>query len=146
MTEQHPFFPSGEWEGFYNDSRGRHPKGEMAMTLDFTNGHITGSGSDPVGSYTWTGTYDTKAETCRLTKTYLGAHSVDHTGYVDENGIWGKWKIKIWKSGDFHIWPKKTGTTGADENTNVAANAIASVKEVALSTTLEKVHTGSPQS
>jgi hypothetical protein len=117
MTEQHPHFPSGEWEGFYNDPLGSHPKGEMAMTPDFSNGHISGSGSDPVGAYHWTGTYDTKAETCQLTKTYVGAHSVEYSGYADENGIWGKWAIKRWRSGEFHIWPKKMGSAeGNEEN------------------------------
>jgi hypothetical protein len=38
--EQHLFFPSGEWEGFYKDPRSRCPTGEMAMTLDFPNGHV----------------------------------------------------------------------------------------------------------
>jgi hypothetical protein len=144
--EQHPFFPSGEWEGFYKDPRGRYPKGEMAMTLDFANGQITGSGSDPIGAYTWTGTYDTTAETCKLKKTYPGAHSVEYTGYADENGIWGKWKIMIWRSGEFHIWPKKAGTAEGDENTNTAANEAVRMKEGALTTTLETVHTGLPWS
>jgi len=108
-SEQHPYFPSGDWEGFYNDPLGGRPKGEMAMTLDFLNGSISGDGSDPVGSYTWTGTYDTKAETCHLKKTYPGAHTVEYSGYADENGIWGKWTIRKSRSGTFHVWPKKKG-------------------------------------
>jgi hypothetical protein len=142
MTEQHPFFPSGEWEGFYKDRHGRHPTGEMTMTLDFANGHVTGAGTDPIGPYPWTGTYDTEAETCTLKKNYPGAHSVDYSGYADENGIWGKWSIKIWRSGDFHIWPKKAGASDADENTNAAANVAVRMKEDALTTTLKTVHTG----
>lgn len=114
MSEQHPYFPSGDWEGFYNDPGGSRPRGEMAMTLDFTGGRVTGGGSDPVGAYTWSGSYDTEAETCRLTKAYVSAHSVEYTGYVDENGIWGKWKIKSWRTGEFHIWPKKN-SAGEDE-------------------------------
>lgn len=106
-SELHPFFPSGDWEGFYKDPRGGRPNGEMRMTLDFSAGLITGSGSDPVGVYAWTGTYDTKAETCSLKKTYLGRHSVEYTGYADENGIWGKWIIPKMGAGEFHIWPKK---------------------------------------
>ncbi len=105
-SEQHPHFPSGDWEGFYTYSGNRRPKGEMAMTLDFSNGSISGAGSDPVGVHSWTGNYDTKAGTCQLTKIYPGSHSVFYSGYVDENGIWGKWRI-IWMTGDFHIWPKK---------------------------------------
>jgi len=39
----------------------------------------------------------------------VGAHSVEYTGYADENGIWGKWSIKKGRAGEFHIWPKKKG-------------------------------------
>ena len=87
------------------------------MTLDFSNGSISGDGSDPVGAYTWTGIYDTNAETCQLKKTYVGAHSVEYSGYADENGIWGKWTIKKQRSGEFHIWPKKRGA--GEDNTEV---------------------------
>ena len=125
MTEQHPYFPSGDWEGFYNDPRGSRPRGEMAMTLDFSNGSISGDGSDPIGADTWTGTYDTKAETCQLKKTYVGAHSVWYTGYADKNGIWGKWTIKKSRSGEFHIWPKKRGTGQNDVEVKEAVNEAA---------------------
>lgn len=125
-SEQHPYFPSGDWEGFYSYIGGVRPKGEMAMTLDFSNGVVSGAGSDPVGVYTWTGSYDTKAETCELTKTYPGAHSVFYSGYADENGIWGKWKI-MRMTGEFHIWPKKNGARGEAEEIKGAVN----VKEVA---------------
>ena len=121
-TEQHPHFPSGDWEGFYKDPRGRNPKGEMAMTLDFSNGKITGAGSDPVGVYSWVGSYDTKAETCQLSKTYVGAHTVEYSGYADENGIWGKWTIKGWSTGAFHIWPKKQATGSDEEEVKEAVN------------------------
>ncbi len=97
----------------------------MTLTLDFSNGHVTGSGSDPVGPHSWTGTYDTNAETCQLAMTYLGAHSVDYTGYADENGIWGKWSIKKWRSGEFHIWRKKKGVGEDGESVNVAAKEAA---------------------
>lgn len=121
-SEQHPYFPSGDWEGFYNDPHGSIPKGEMAMTLEFRDGRITGSGSDPVGAYTWTGTYDTKAETCSLKKTYPGSHSVEYSGYADENGIWGKWAIRKLSAGEFHIWPKKKGAGDENEEINKAMN------------------------
>lgn len=127
-SEQHPNFPSGDWEGFYNDLRCSRPRGEMTMTLDFSSDRVTGSGSDPVGVYTWSGTYDTRSETCQLTKTYVGAHSVEYSGYVDENGIWGKWIIKKWRAGEFHIWPKKNGAgeenTEGKEAVNVPVNEL----------------------
>ena len=124
-SEQHPYFPSGDWEGFYNDPRGGGKKGEMTMTLDFSGGRISGSGSDPVGAYTWTGTYDIEAGTCSLKKRYPGRHSVEYKGYADENGIWGKWSIWIiLAKGDFHIWPKKKGAaTDNEEEKETAAVA-----------------------
>jgi hypothetical protein len=90
------------------------------MTLDFSNGSVTGSGSDPVGTYSWTGTYDTKAGTCSLIKTYPGSHSVEYSGDADENGIWGKWMIKRYSAGEFHIWPKKKGQEQDEEETKEA--------------------------
>ena len=109
-SEPHPYFPSGDWEGFCNDPRGGGKKGDMTMTLEFAGGRITGAGSDPVGAYTWTGSYDTKAGTCSIKKTYPGRHSVQYKGNADENGIWGNWSIWIILArGDFHIWPKRKG-------------------------------------
>jgi hypothetical protein len=122
-SEQHPYFPSGDWEGFYNDPRGRRPQDKMAMSLDFASGKVTGSGSDPVGAYIWSGTYDPKAETCQLTKQYVGAHSVEYSGYADENGIWGKWGIRSGRTGEFHIWPKKLGATDGEKEEKEAVQA-----------------------
>ena len=124
-SEQHPYFPSGDWEGFYNDPRVGGKRGEMAMTLDFSGGCITGSGSDPVGFHTWTGTYDTKAETCSLQKTYPGKHSVEYSGYADENGIWGKWTIRKHGAGEFHIWPKKKDASSDNTQEKKLAKEIA---------------------
>ncbi len=104
--EQHPNFPSGEWTGFYTYSQGPGvDKEPMAFLLEFKDGIILGSGSDPVGPFSWRGTYDIEQMTCRIIKSYLGKHEVFYEGHVDENGIWGMWKI-LWNSGGFHIWPK----------------------------------------
>lgn len=92
------------------------------MSLNFSNGHITGEGSDPVGAYIWTGVYDTKAETCSMKKAYLGAHSVEYSGYADENGIWGKWTIRKRSAGEFHIWPKKKEAGEGNEEENETVN------------------------
>ena len=105
--ELHPLFPSGEWEGFYTYSTGHGRQEQMEIVLNFTNGIITGGGADPVGSFEWTGNYDTRQETCTIIKQYHGEHSVYYTGFADENGIWGKWNIHISSTGHFHIWPKK---------------------------------------
>lgn len=105
--ENHALFPSGEWEGFYTyalDSQAdQHP---MHLILSFKNGIITGAGSDEEGSFTWKGTYNKVQLECVLTK-YYRSHSVFYTGQVDENGIWGIWRIDE-VTGGFHIWPKTT--------------------------------------
>jgi hypothetical protein len=106
-TETHHLFPSGEWEGFYTyrygPSASRHP---MSFFLNFSKHIVTGSGADSVGTFSWNGRYDTAQLTCKMTKSYHGAHTVDYDGNVDENGIWGTWDIRGFKGG-FHIWPKK---------------------------------------
>ena len=107
MTEQHPLFPSGEWEGFYTYGVGGR-KGDMQLTLEFSDQKVRGSGADPIGAFRFDGKYDIAAGTCQMTKRYLGQHSVYYDGMADENGIWGKWKIDGDWTGGFHIWPKKT--------------------------------------
>ena len=105
-TETHPHFCSGEWEGFYIYNRFSR-KDPMSCELHFAAGEISGEGSDPVGSFSWSGKYDTEAGTCSLVKQYHHAHAVIYHGHADENGIWGRWHIGIWGNGGFHIWPKK---------------------------------------
>ena len=107
MTEQHPLFPSGEWEGFYMYGAGTK-KEEMQLSLEFSNRKVRGSGTDPIGPFSFDGKYDVGAGTCQMTKNYPGQHSVYYDGVADENGIWGKWTIAADLTGGFHIWPKKT--------------------------------------
>lgn len=75
-SEEHPYFPSGDREGFYNDFRGGYRRVDMRMTLEFSGGTGHGSGPDPIGVYTWTGNYHLTVHTCPFIKPYLGAHSV----------------------------------------------------------------------
>jgi hypothetical protein len=109
--ETHPFFPSGEWEGFYTYEQGpgasRH---KMDFSLTFHNNIVEGSGSDAVGPFSWVGIYNTAEMVCKMTKHYA-RHTVSYEGHVDENGIWGSWNIRGYTSGWFHIWPK----AGAEE-------------------------------
>ncbi|MEM9259725.1 MAG: hypothetical protein AAGA62_08765 [Bacteroidota bacterium] len=102
MSEQHPYFPSGEWEGHYLE-HGR--KGPMRFQLDFTEGKITGTGGDNIGSFSWKGTYDVTTMAVKMTKQYLGKHQVSYEGMADTNGIYGSWSIPPWSSDGFHIWP-----------------------------------------
>ena len=106
MAETHPLFPSGPWEGFYTYHMGpdahRH---HMHFTLSFDAGIVTGGGGDDVGGFSWRGHYDKAALTCDMVKHYA-THTVLYQGQVDENGIWGVWRIGDNFSGGFHIWPK----------------------------------------
>jgi len=123
-AEGHPFFPSGEWEGFYQygPNTGKH---RMACHLNFCEQVVTGYGSDDVGAFGWKGTYDTEAGTCQMTKQYIGRHQVYYEGYADENGIWGTWHIPPSFGGGFHLWPK------AGETFEVAEEAEAELIETA---------------
>lgn len=86
----------------------------MSFLLHFENGIITGTGSDDVGAFSWRGTYDKEELRCQMTKKY-GTHSVFYDGHVDENGIWGTWKLSDFTKGGFHIWPKKGGEEEEEE-------------------------------
>ena len=101
------FLPDGPWTGFYEeyDKDGNFP---MSCTLTFTDGIISGSGSDEVGTFTFSGTYTTSDYKVTMRKTYH-THSLLYEGNADENGIWGKWSFPALKfvSAGFHIWPKK---------------------------------------
>lgn len=128
QQETHPLFPSGEWEGFYKYTFTFLPKGEMSFLLHFENGIITGTGSDDVGAFSWRGTYDKEELRCQMTKKY-GTHSVFYDGHVDENGIWGTWKLSDFTKGGFHIWPKKGGEEEEEEEV-VAEEEVEPILEV----------------
>lgn len=114
-------YPSGPWTGYYNYGPGERHR--MDLDLAFTNGSLSGSGSDDVGRFLIRGRYD--AGECYWTKSYLGAHDVFYRGFREGKGIWGTWEITIRDHGGFHIWPRRQGE-GA-ENAAVAAEP----KEVA---------------
>ena len=42
-------------------------------------------------------------------KRYLGRNDVIYQGYNEGKGIWGRWEIKDFMTGGFHIWPKGMG-------------------------------------
>jgi len=113
-TEHHPYFPSGIWDGFYLYASGpQSHRYEMYFYLDFTDGNVTGSGSDNVGSFTWNGSYDAKTFAVKLVKHY-SSHVVHYDGMADESGIYGRWSILDANSGGFHIWPRKGGEKAED--------------------------------
>jgi hypothetical protein len=120
--EQHPLFPSGEWEGFYTYAMGASARRHtMSLTLTFQNGAITGQGVDDVSAFRYQGDYDIAAMRCTMTKFYTARlHTVLYEGHVDENGIWGSWNIERRISGGFHIWPVKNGQ---DDETSESTSA-----------------------
>jgi hypothetical protein len=114
-TESHPLFPSGEWEGFYTYEFGPGAQRHwMSFVLRFQAGVVSGEGGDDVAAFQWAGGYDTLNLTCQMTKVYP-THLVDYQGNVDENGIWGTWRIYS-AHGGFHIWPKKQKQGNEAEN------------------------------
>jgi len=146
-SEERPLFPSGEWVGFYvyPNNPERH---KMIFTLEFSNGIINGTGSDDVGGFSFKGKYDLENMRCYMMKHY-STHMIDYDGYVDENGIWGKWKCvkdasmsnipdhvfnmlmsieSAMMTGGFHIWPKERKFSAAE----VAEKEIASKKVLEL--------------
>ena len=127
LTETHPLFPSGGWEGFYTYAFGpgteRH---SMAFVLHFQNNQVNGAGSDDVGAFSWRGRYDREQLQCQMTKYYYARHTVFYDGQVDENGIWGTWSIGEYFTGGFHIWPK------AGEENEAAAEVTADEEKTTM--------------
>jgi hypothetical protein len=115
--ETDPRFPSGAWTGFFWQRMlpGRNP---MKIELVFREGQLEATGTDVVGPFTFSGSYDRADGECRWTKQYLGKHHVAYKGVTQGQGIWGAWEItQLWglyrDRGVFHIWPE--GATPADD-------------------------------
>jgi hypothetical protein len=107
ITQMSQQFCSGEWTGFYIENH-RPELGWMHLFLVFEQGRISGEGTDYVGPWAATGSYDPRTGECRWTKKYVGRHQVLYLGNSTENGIQGKWDLS-WSSGPFHIWPRRLG-------------------------------------
>ena len=101
----------------------------MEIELQFRESMIEGSGIDDVASFTWKGKYNLNQQKLFMTKTYP-THRVYYSGQIDENGIWGTWKLDVntyefpaeltasifaglrdLLTGGFHIWPVKQKST-----------------------------------
>ena len=100
------FLPDGPWTGFYEEY-GKEGNFPMSCTFTFSEGNISGSGSDEVGTFTFAGSYS-KDYQVSMKKSYH-THTLLYEGHADENGIWGKWSFPAMKfiSAGFHLWPKK---------------------------------------
>jgi hypothetical protein len=100
-----PPYPSGSWSGFYMQGRRRS---RMWLGLTFEGGRVGGAGSDPVGSFIVTGSYDDSGAVTFL-KQYVGGHEVDYRGLPSGKGIAGSWTIPPHLTGLFRIWPRSEG-------------------------------------
>ena len=101
-------FPSGKWTGFFIDKRlpGKH---WMELVLHFSQGKMTGTGRDRVGTFAVDGTYQLDDGRCVWVKQYAGLHRVNYRGFNEGKGIWGTWELKdrgYTFTGGFHIWPE----------------------------------------
>ncbi len=103
-------FPSGPWKGFWHQD-GYGCQEMEQFELEFApGGTVRGQGTDVVGVFTYRGTYDPSAGSVRMTKQYLGRHSVDYEGAVDGEGkITGTWRIGEYWSGPFSLYPVVRG-------------------------------------
>jgi len=128
-SETHPFFPSGEWTGFYTVGKGsqQHSK---AIDLAFGKKRLRGTGTDDIAPFEILGNYNLQDFKVKFTKHYK-THKIAYEGQADENGIWGTWSNIIKDipgfsrdeilafsvsldqplQGGFHIWPKGKATT-----------------------------------
>jgi hypothetical protein len=118
--EQHPLFPTGEWEGFYVY---RNQKHKMNFLLEFTNGEIRGRGTDGNGVFSWRGSYNKEELYCEMSKRDSRSQTVWYQGEVDENGIWGIWLHPPFGKGGFHIWPKRIPVEAEIAETRVRKKA-----------------------
>lgn len=111
-------FPSGAWKGFwYQDGFGRQEMDHFELHF-LDDGTIRGRGTDMVGLFTFNGTYNTSTGQIRMTKQYIGKHTVAYTGQGDGEGkIVGTWSIAGYWSGPFSLHPVVRGDEPIQEIT-----------------------------
>lgn len=87
-------YPSGRWEGFWvQEGYGRQPMREF--DLRFSQGEISGNGTDVVGPFTISGAYDVQTGRVLLVKQYIDKHAVQYIGDPDgEGSIQGTWALE----------------------------------------------------
>lgn len=74
----------------------------MDCRIRITNGQITGSGRDPVGTFSWSGNIDWNGNV-NVVKQYHGKHHVTYRGQKSGNTINGTWTIDNESSGTFSL-------------------------------------------
>jgi hypothetical protein len=92
------------WQGYW-DQLGYGRQLMHRLRLHFVDGRITGGGRDLIGEFVFAGTYDAHGQV-RLTKHYLGKHTVDYQGEYDGEGtLFGRWNIGDQWHGTFALTP-----------------------------------------
>jgi hypothetical protein len=102
-------FPSGPWEGFWLQRWYSGRQYMRGLSLEFREGKVIGSGSDRVGRFEFSGTYDVSTGKVSLVKAYR-RHSARYSGQNEDDGkwVWGVWSIGLDRGG-FHMWPAGEG-------------------------------------
>lgn len=92
MNPELPAYPSGRWQGFWEqDGYGRQWMEDLELHFHLSD--VDGEGSDIVGHFTILGRYD-NAGCVAFTKRYTGKHDVLYRGQYDGEGtIYGEWKL-----------------------------------------------------
>jgi hypothetical protein len=109
-------FPSGVWEGFWEQKGlGKQPMAQFELHFRL-DGTISGHGRDLVGRFTFAGDFDPLGGRVELVKQYLGGHQVRYTGRPDGEGcILGTWTLGIDgydDTGSFALKPTLARPTG----------------------------------
>ena len=106
MNDAKADYPSGPWTGYYQQSGRRF---RQDLDLQFKDGVLTGTGSDPIGQFTVRGSYGQNGGEVTWTKRYFGRRRVFYRGFREGKGIWGTWEIPPFDRSGFHIWPRGAG-------------------------------------
>jgi hypothetical protein len=109
-------FPSGVWEGFWEqDGYGKQPMSQFELHFR-PDGVVDGSGVDIVGEFTFSGIANPATGRIRMTKQYRRAHQVQYDGRPDGEGcVVGTWAIvPPWghDTGGFMLRPALSKPTG----------------------------------
>ena len=110
-------FPSGVWEGFWEQGNlGKQPMTQFELHFR-PDGTISGHGRDMVGRFTFAGDFDPVTGRVEMVKQYLGAHQVQYDGRPDGEGcILGTWTISQFgyqsDTGSFALKPALKRPTG----------------------------------
>ena len=114
-SEAAPLVPC---EGWWDEiGYGRQPMHQLRLRI--ANGQITGSGTDIVGPFTFTGTISERGGVAMI-KQYIGRHEVEYIGAYDGEGtMFGEWRIGPFRDQWAITFKKPQGTAAVAENVQV---------------------------